>query len=393
MTDNTNPVNPPQNIPAPEPTEPDITPEIAYVPDPAVERLNPAQPELWTDAIPPESVLPADAPLPPATSRLYPFPTDDLSGGGAGATETGVLRGFGDPFVPAEFQRPSARDVFSPVVSDAADPELLARFVTNTRLTDLWTQLDQLQEEVIRNVRAERQPTDAYQQDLLYASTLLLQNPANYDDARQIILRVRADLMREQRVAEDTRKHVPRLLAYYAVWFIATLIALDFDAQFRQTMPDGLPILKLSYPAIIFGIFGALFNGVLGLLQHANVKRDFDPTHTSWYLINPLIGGFLGIIVFIFFVVTGSSFTPDLATRTDLSTTQAPLPIWLLAFIVGWQQNIVFRILNRFLNTVLPEKETAIETRPGSAPMTGTTTITTTTNTPPTPPSSTTPLS
>jgi hypothetical protein len=58
--------------------------------------------------------------------------------------------------------------------------------------------------------------------------------------------------------------------------------------------------------------------------------------------------------------------------------------IWLLAFVIGWQQNLIFRALNRFFTTVTnsDNKESALANRP-EAP---TPAVTVTPTQPPKPP-------
>jgi hypothetical protein len=283
-----------------------------------------------------------------------------------GMVEEIKLRSIPEPFVDVPPPRPPSRELFR-AEPEQPDGELVKQFVTTARLRDLWNQMDALQEEVIQKVRADRRSTDTYQQDLLYASSLLLQSPANYDDARQIVYRVRGDLNREKRVAEDTRQYRPLILVYYGIWLIAVLLGSRLDPEFRAVMPDNLPILKLALPPILFAALGALFNGVMALIDHTSIKRDFDPVYTSWYIINPFLGALLGMVVFIFFVVTGTSFTPNLINDQSMATAPSPPATWLLAFIVGWQQNTAVKLLNGFLKLVTRDNsESARAERPSS---------------------------
>ena len=334
-----------------------------YVPDPAVDALIPIRPEI----LPPSALNSDTQPIPGKTINI-PVPRIDGSGGMVTVDDLideARLQPLSEPFANQPAPRAPASEVFKPDPNDPRpDGKLLNMFVTTQRLRELWNQIEALQEEVIQNVRADRAATDAYQQDLLYASSLLLQKPANYDDARQIMYRVRADLKREQRVAEDIRTYRPRLYIYSIVWFIGVLILIGFDKRFRDLMPDELPILNLAYMPILFGTFGALCNGIMALHTHTTIRRDFDPVHVGWYIVNPLLGGLLGLVVFIFFVVVGSSFTPTLMTDTSFANSQSPAVIWLLAFLVGWQQNILFRLLNRFLSGLMTDRESALVDRP-----------------------------
>ncbi|MFN7211256.1 MAG: hypothetical protein ACK4P1_12845, partial [Aggregatilineales bacterium] len=256
-----------------------------------------------------------------------------------------------EPFAILPFARLPADQVITP--SKPGNPELQRRYVKEKDLTELWAKITELQERVVSSVRADRTNTDAYQRDLLYARTLLLESDANFEEAYQVYYLVKADLERELRVAADTRRYRPLLVIYHLIWLAATVLAIGLDERFRALIPESVSIMKLAWLPILSGVFGAIFNGMMAIHEHTTIRRDFDPTHLTWYLLNPIIGGMLGLVVFILFVVSASTFTANLITRpTD--ELQSSLVIWLLAFIVGWQQNIVIQLLNRFLKALTP---------------------------------------
>lgn len=272
------------------------------------------------------------------------------------------LSRLSEPFAILPFSRLPASQVITP--SKPGSPELQRRYVKEKDLVDLWTKITELQERVVSSVRADRTNTDAYQRDLLYARTLLLESDANFEEAYQVYYLVKADLEREARVAADTRRYRPPLVLYHLIWLIATVLAIGLDESFRALIPESVSIMKLAWLPILSGVFGALFNGMMAIHEHTTIRRDFDPVHITWYLLNPIIGGMLGLVVFILFVVSASTFTANLITRPE-SELQSSLVIWLLAFIVGWQQNIVIQLLNRFLKSLAPNqpanRPTAVE--------------------------------
>ncbi len=261
-----------------------------------------------------------------------------------------------EPFAVLPFARLPADQVITP--SKPGNPELQRRYVKEKDLTELWAKITELQERVVSSVRADRTNTDAYQRDLLYARTLLLESDANYEEAYQVYYLVKADLERELRVAADTRRYRLPLVIYHLIWLAATVLAIGLDERFRALIPESVSIMKLAWLPILSGVFGALFNGMMAIHEHTTIRRDFDPIHLTWYLLNPIIGGMLGLVVFILFVVSASTFTANLITR-PADELQSSLVIWLLAFIVGWQQNIVIQLLNRFLKALTPNQPPA----------------------------------
>lgn len=323
------------------------------------------------DPLPPEGETSAPQPTPqPAPADLTipeivvnPVPR---TGGGAGsvraenvelfiaqdkAIDETRLRTLTDPFTRLPADRPLASDFIRP---DAPrNTAMLRQFVTPERLDALWKQVEELQKKVVKRVSADRGTTDAYHLDLLFASSLLLQSSANYEEVRQIAYRIEADLVREELITGYIKKYRPRLLLYSVICVLLSLLALSLDPLYRNLVPETLGILKMAWLPMMFGALGATFNGMMSLHEHTIVRRDFDPIHISWYILNPFVGAVMGLIVFIFFVVTSTTFNPEIPNPERA----APMVIWLLGFAVGWQQNLVFRLLNRVLKTFVAEDE------------------------------------
>ncbi|RMF52893.1 MAG: hypothetical protein D6749_03730, partial [Chloroflexota bacterium] len=115
------------------------------------------------------------------------------------------LSRLSEPFAILPFSRLPASQVIAP--SKPGNPELQRRYIKEKDLTELWAKITELQERVVNSVRADRTNTDAYQRDLLYARTLLLEADANFEEAYQVYYMVKADLEREMRVAADIRRY------------------------------------------------------------------------------------------------------------------------------------------------------------------------------------------
>jgi len=261
-----------------------------------------------------------------------------------------------DPFVVIPATRPPLSQTLQPDRPGSLEQQ--RRYVSEADMKALWKQIGELQEEVAQGVRATRTHTDTHQQDLLYATRLLFRSETNYEEVRQIIFNIRAELNREKRIAADIARYRVLLILYHLLWIIVTVIGISLDDEFRALIPPTVSIMQLAWIPILAGVFGALLNGLIALHEHCTVRRDFDADHVAWYLTNPILGGMLGLVVFVFFVVTGSTLTNDLLTTPQTRIDQtSPMVIWLLAFIVGWQQNIIIQLLNRFLRSFLPSTQ------------------------------------
>ena len=79
--------------------------------------------------------------------------------------------------------------------------------------------------------------------------------------------------------------------------------------------------------------------------------RDYDPQFALWYYSNPLMGLLLGGLAYILMQVG------ILAVSGGEPITPSPYTTWVLAFAVGFQQNLAFSLLNTVLNRIIPAEE------------------------------------
>lgn len=224
------------------------------------------------------------------------------------------------------------------------DPDLLDRLVDDERLNKLWNQIDAVQEEIIHMAGGERGRTDMYQQELLQASSMLLESRANYDEARAIVYRIRSDLNRQRKVTADIIRYRPLLLNYYLGWGIAWIVLVALKQLFAGIAEAvGVDVFAALYYPTLFGVAGALISGYVTLDRHTTKLRDFDPIYISWYLFNPLLGGVMGLFMFLLASVANEDLLQDSASTAELAVA------WLLCVAAGMNQNSVFGQLNRLL--------------------------------------------
>lgn len=230
------------------------------------------------------------------------------------------------------------------------DDELLDKFVTDDRLERVWRDIETLQEELADRVDNDPVLMDAYQQELLQASTLLLADRANYDDVRAILYRVQLELAHKEKVQGAIKRYKPQLLFTLFLVFILWifLMAVEPFVNYFMTQVLDITTLGMLYHAALFGMLGALVFAYFTLNKHTIQQQDFDPQHISWYLMNPLIGLIMGILVALIFgvgVVSTVGFTT--IQQPDVVLNQYPFLLWLVCFLVGYNQNAVLRLLNR----------------------------------------------
>lgn len=257
------------------------------------------------------------------------------------------------PFdVPVD--RPRAQKLF-PKTRDA-DPQLLEHFVDDYRLEELWNLIEQLQEDVADHVSADRRRTDTYQQELLRASDLLLQSRENYDDARAIAYRIRADLKRDRRVDQDIKRFRPLIFNYIIGWAIGLVVLWWLKGAVVGVAERlDVPFVGAAYLPSLLGACGGLFLAYSTFQKHTAIRRDFDPIHAPWYLLTPFVGALMGFLAYLFWLAT------ILDTATISSTEDAPILVILSAFAAGVWQNRIIKLLRSIRGVFGDDSENSVQ--------------------------------
>lgn len=304
-----------------------------------VEALIPQEPEHWQGPLPLESEEPVHEP-----AAKDQAPAAEKGAGGSSAAEAEPESVLVDPFLAdnKEVKRPSARTLFDD--TKRTDRGLLGLLVDDDRIRRLSQQIEALQEDLALNVYGDRRTADTYQKELLQASGLLMSSRENYDDARAIVYRIRADMNRQRKVESDIRRYRPLLLNYYIGWGIALIVMFLLKALFTGvTEAVGVEAASALYYPMLLGIGGALVSGYMTLERHTTRLRDFDPLHISWYLFNPLLGGVMGLLMFLLASIANDDLLRGTANDAENAIT------YLLCVVAGMNQNSVLRQLNDLL--------------------------------------------
>jgi len=315
---------------------------VAYQIRPEVEALIPREPERWPEPHPggiSVEVIPAGG------TEEQVVEAED-SEGGLAEPEAAAAEEPAAPVLPEPFQpmpkRETSRALFGR--TSAANKKLLDLLVDDDRIRKLAEQIEALQEELAQQAYADRDAADVYQQELLQANSLLLASRQNYDDARAVVYRIRTDMNRQRKTFADIMRYRPLLLNYYIGWGIALVVLFLLKALFTGvTDAVGVGVVSALYYPMLLGVGGALISGYLTLERHTTRLRDFDPIHISWYLFNPLLGGVMGLLMFLIASIANEDLLQESATRPEYAIT------YLLCVVAGMNQNNVLRRLNDLL--------------------------------------------
>jgi hypothetical protein len=259
-----------------------------------------------------------------------------------------------DPFLP-EIMTPGAA---APDLAPDKDMEKL--LITPERINRLWDEINQTYDYVVADVRGHFNTTEQAITDLKKARDLLLAGAQYFDNAEQLVIQVKARLRLEEKVRQWSRSRGTWLAVYLVVWFavLVVIIGATLGSNAVERMTGTMPewIVGAVLP-MLFGGLGATIGALWVLNKHIVKKRDFDPIHTPWYVTNPFMGLMLGIVTYLVLRV-GSAGLISLSGISEQPDFTAPsLVLYVICVIVGFQQNVLWTLLDRLVNLLIPQRE------------------------------------
>lgn len=332
----------------------DITPPLppADHPDNAMHANDPVTPDVSTDSPPPSpsklmAGSPADAPTQPdqnsAASGLMGTTTDT-----SGQTE-------------------SQTSQVNPTYTDhPADPATLALLIKAHDLEGLWNRAEKAQERINKEVNNIDLAKELLEK-LRSARNDLMSGRSRYDYADLLIGEVEHRISYYSRMLGYTKSIAPWLFGYELLMLaiMGGVIAFSNISPIMVSInhqPPGVDITQFMN-ALAWGSLGGVVGALYALWKHVADAQDFDPQYSMWYFTNPILGLALGAFVFL---IIQAGFVSMSAGSTVSTGVQSGTVIYVLAWICGFKQNVVYEIVRRILDVfkVNPSDSTNTPTTP-----------------------------
>ncbi len=200
---------------------------------------------------------------------------------------------------------------------------------------------------------------------LQQARNFILAGKEYIEEGDRLLSEVEHRLSFNQRVRKMARDTAPWLLVYELVW-LGLLTAgfaffLPMTPIFKASAGGEMTIQldQLVY-SMIWGGVGGVVGALFALWRHVSDRQDFDRQYTLWYVTSPVLGLPLG--AFIFLVIQAGFFTLTAGTPGN-QTISSALIIYVLAWVGGFKQNVIFDITRRILDVfrVQPERTSDVD--------------------------------
>jgi hypothetical protein len=235
-----------------------------------------------------------------------------------------------------------------------ASAELVNLFVTDDLLKKTWSKIDALENEITVSREISTGAGYVLLDRLRAARNCLLHNRDKYEEAQQEVAQVDFRFTRIRKIEWFEK---PPLIFGWLVFVTVVLVAVAFwgvnwlgglESVLQQMSGPGVSTAStLAFLISIWaGGLGGVTVGFYSLWRHVAQLKDYDPEFALWYYVNPIMGLLLGVFVFMFSNANLVQFTTNWA-------------VFLLAYAVGFQQQLVFGILNGVVQRLLPSKPKA----------------------------------
>lgn len=274
-------------------------------------------------------------------------------------------------------RREAARNVIAieETEDNGTDAELAAsivRYVGRQRRENLDHEIEQLYYRVGDELSVNKKDTEFALNALRRAQDFVFEEPHQYDEALYLVATIRAMLARKRNIRHWSYTwgmgvffYALAWLALFAVGFIRSdLIEMLFGVVLSESSDTLRAVAAAWYSGLAGGIGGGI--GILySLYWHVAFKQDFDPQYIMYYLVQPVMGFFLGFVVYFFvasgFLLVNFAINSEATTTGDVlaSTTVIAIQV-LLGFTAGFRQRFVLEMIDKVVQRVsprMPEEE------------------------------------
>lgn len=311
------------------------------------------EPPMGGEIIPPEGPLVTPAPYAPSPD-VPPWSIPKQPGLPQGGFFAGASYQPTDPFSSAEDNQP----IPGADIADLEPDESLRRMlITEDRVNELWDEITETFNLIVSDVRGHFHTTELSIADLKHARELLLAGTQNYDNAERLVMEVKARLRLEEKVRQWSRTRGTWLGVYLIVWLLLLSTLSLLTNKVIELAVTFVPLdLANTFLPSLFGGLGGVIGAIWILVKHISVKRDFDPIHTSWYVLNPFLGMAMGVVTYLLIWVSSNTFLKVGNVDGTINFTSGIFAalLYLLCIVVGFNQNVLWSLIDRIVDTIFP---------------------------------------
>jgi hypothetical protein len=238
------------------------------------------------------------------------------------------------------------------------DDEITARvlnYIGPQRRDNLFEEIRELHERVAKELSANRADVTFALNTLREANEFIIEDPRQYDEALYRVAMVRSMLYRKQKLNFWSYRLGLAIFAYGIGLTLLFMLGYFAPINFEALLPNaelGAIFLAVWYSGLAGGLGGCV-EIFWRLYYRVSVKQDFDPQYLMYYLVKPVLGFVLGLIMY-FLVAVGSTLMGAATTLPQAGTNTGFVFAILLGFFAGFRQESVFDMIYVIFKKIAP---------------------------------------
>lgn len=352
----TEPIEPALAIPPVEsvPLAPPIPTPVADIP---VERPLPEPPPVtYTPPvyIPPTPVVTAPVPVPVAPPPPPPQ-IESITGFIAGPMAVRP-----ENLLPQDYEYGSGGLQLTErarIERDDAITERVERYLGKERREALDKEIERLYEVVANELSDNNEDVSFALKALSEAQDIVLEDIRQYDEALYRVALVKTMLVRRRNLKRWSYTWGSFVFFYAIAWLALFVTAIVFTGNINTTVGSlagqsgGLEAGRSAWYSALAGGIGGVIGILYSLYWRVAVKQNFDRQYLLYYLVQPIMGFFLGAVTHL--IITAGFLTFN-ASGAD-STITVILQM-VIGFVAGFRQRVVYELIDRIVQKIAPEE-------------------------------------
>ena len=242
------------------------------------------------------------------------------------------------------------------------DDKWLELFVTDKVMQEAWQRTMDLDQQIKDNI-SRANVAESLLVMLMQARRHLLAGKTQFDEANSLLHSVEYSVHYYQQSYEDSRKHAWWIFLYETLWLIGMLVLTmwilrlnglpDNNPQLSTTMQQFLGVISADQllKSLAWGSLGGVAGAMHALWRHVAKLHDFSRRYNLWYITMPILGFGLGGFVYLIFQAGFFSLVGGVQSGIDI---KSPYMIYLVAWAVGFKQNVVYNLVRRVIDVIYP---------------------------------------
>lgn len=241
------------------------------------------------------------------------------------------------------------------VVRDEAITQQVLNYIGVERRNELFEEILALNNEVPERLNNNKADVNFALETLREANNLIIEDPRQYDEALYRVALVKTMLARKARFNFWSYRMGAFILLYGITWTIVCIWGVFIPMDFTRLLRGD--VLGSVYEAVYFSALAGGLGGSVEifwrLYYRVSITQDFDPQYLMYYLVKPILGFVLGMVMY--FLVTVARAIGSTSSFLEAEPSTGFIIAILLGFIAGYRQESVFDMIYVLIKKISPE--------------------------------------